>query len=287
MQKASYKGEKNAFALRLKNLMDDTTTQQQLADVLNITRQTVSLYLNGSSLPPIEKLVEIANYFNVSTDYLLGLSDVKTPQIDIRAICEYTGLSESAINILRTEKIKLKTYETKAAQLDKLFDERISPIKERENILTQEEYTTLFLDEFEKFLKTEGDSFEIRAQASDSEDIFTFLERLINSALLKDFSVISNEAVFYQARELKNARYNDFLKTGYCKFPNELEEFERIGKNNKPEVNYDDDETDLCIYRGIKKYTRLIEDIANLIAENGELIGSFGYDEEGNKNADD
>ena len=114
MQKASYKGEKNAFALRLKNLMDDTTTQQQLADVLNITRQTVSLYLNGSSLPPIEKLVEIANYFNVSTDYLLGLTDVKSVKADIKTMCKYTGLTEKSLKVLNmyTEYKTIEALET-------------------------------------------------------------------------------------------------------------------------------------------------------------------------------
>ena len=57
--------------------MSIDTTQQQLAKFLNVTRQAVSLYLNGAVLPPVEKLVEIANYFMVTTDYLLGLTDEK------------------------------------------------------------------------------------------------------------------------------------------------------------------------------------------------------------------
>ena len=69
---------KQLFAKRLKDLMSIDTTQQQLAKILNVTRQAVSLYLNGAVLPPVEKLVEIANYFMVTTDYLLGLTDEKT-----------------------------------------------------------------------------------------------------------------------------------------------------------------------------------------------------------------
>lgn len=69
---------KQLFAKRLKDLMSIDTTQQQLAKFLNVTRQAVSLYLNGAVLPPVEKLVEIANYFMVTTDYLLGLTDEKT-----------------------------------------------------------------------------------------------------------------------------------------------------------------------------------------------------------------
>lgn len=100
MKNANLKGENNIFAIRLKALMENKVTQQQLADVLNIKRQTISLYLNGASLPPLEKLVDIANYFNVSSDYLLGLTNVKSVQADIKAMCEYTGLSEKSLKVL-------------------------------------------------------------------------------------------------------------------------------------------------------------------------------------------
>lgn len=94
------KGENNIFSVRLKELMRGNITQQQLADVLNVKRQTISLYLNGVSLPPIEKVVEIANYFNVSADYLIGLSSIKSTETSIKEMCEYTGLTERALQVL-------------------------------------------------------------------------------------------------------------------------------------------------------------------------------------------
>lgn len=100
MQKANLKGENNIFAIRLKGLMENKVTQQQLADVLNIKRQTVSLYLNGVSLPPIEKLVDIANYFNVSTDYLLGISAAPSSDKYKKAAFNKIGLSNKAFEIL-------------------------------------------------------------------------------------------------------------------------------------------------------------------------------------------
>ena len=42
---------------------------------------------------------EYAKYFNVSTDYLLGLQTEPTTNKDISFICEYTGLKEESVNI--------------------------------------------------------------------------------------------------------------------------------------------------------------------------------------------
>jgi len=52
-------------------------THQEIADVLGITRQAYSNYEAGKREPDYNTLVKLANYFNVTTDYLLGKSDVK------------------------------------------------------------------------------------------------------------------------------------------------------------------------------------------------------------------
>lgn len=54
-------------------------TQQRLAVDLGIDQASISSYESGKYLPTVEVLIKIANYFGVSTDYLLELSDVKTP----------------------------------------------------------------------------------------------------------------------------------------------------------------------------------------------------------------
>lgn len=51
---------------------DRRLTQRFLAEVLHVSVGTISNYENGVHLPDLEKLVEIANYFDVTTDYLLG-----------------------------------------------------------------------------------------------------------------------------------------------------------------------------------------------------------------------
>ena len=57
-------------------------TQVQLAEKLNITKQTVSNWENENIQPSIEMLVRLAKLFHVSTDYLLGLDNLQTINVD-------------------------------------------------------------------------------------------------------------------------------------------------------------------------------------------------------------
>lgn len=50
-------------------------SQADVAKLLNITAPAYNVYETDKSTPPSSKIVELAKAFNVSTDYLLGLSD--------------------------------------------------------------------------------------------------------------------------------------------------------------------------------------------------------------------
>lgn len=81
--------------------------QKELAEHIGVTANTVSYYLSGDRCPDIDKIIEIAKYLNVSTDYLLGITDIKSPDTELTAVCNYTGLSESSIkNIKRYAELK-------------------------------------------------------------------------------------------------------------------------------------------------------------------------------------
>ena len=59
----------------LKNLrLEKKLTQEELAKVLNLSVSTISMYETGSREPDISTLKNISEYFNVTCDYLLGLS---------------------------------------------------------------------------------------------------------------------------------------------------------------------------------------------------------------------
>ena len=64
--------------MRIKDLREDSDlTQQQLADFLHIKQNTYSQYENGQRQLPIDMLIKLAKYYNVTTDYILGISDEK------------------------------------------------------------------------------------------------------------------------------------------------------------------------------------------------------------------
>lgn len=66
--------------MRLKDIREDADIkQQEIAKYLHIRQNTYSQYENGRRQLPIEILIQLAIYFNVSTDYILGLTDIKKP----------------------------------------------------------------------------------------------------------------------------------------------------------------------------------------------------------------
>jgi len=88
------------FAARLSKLMEEKGyIQQQLADVIKAKRQTVAQYIDGTIFPRADKLMAIADHFNVSCDYLMGKDACAIP--DNEEIRKKTGLSELAIERLK------------------------------------------------------------------------------------------------------------------------------------------------------------------------------------------
>lgn len=64
------------FSDRLKLLRNaNNLTQSQLAEKLGLSNKSVSVYEKGSSVPSIDTLCKIADYFHVSVDYLIGHSE--------------------------------------------------------------------------------------------------------------------------------------------------------------------------------------------------------------------
>ena len=61
-------------------------TQLALAKELGVSRSSVNAWEMGISMPTIDRLIDIAEYFHVSVDYLLGLNDRLT--IDISSLNE-------------------------------------------------------------------------------------------------------------------------------------------------------------------------------------------------------
>lgn len=78
-------------------------SQDVFANEIGISRGALSYYENGEREPDAEIIYKICECGNVSTDYLLGFTDNKTTNTDLKAICEYIGLSEKAVEKLNYE----------------------------------------------------------------------------------------------------------------------------------------------------------------------------------------
>ncbi|MCX4286933.1 MAG: helix-turn-helix transcriptional regulator [Clostridia bacterium] len=64
------------FGVRVKQeLKVQGKLQKDLCEALKVKKSTLSEWLNGNNEPPMQTIVDIARFLNVSTDYLLGLED--------------------------------------------------------------------------------------------------------------------------------------------------------------------------------------------------------------------
>ena len=122
-----------AMAARLKQLREEAglshiKLSEQLADSLgvNISKDSLIKYevadvhhtakLKNLGMR-VEFLHALATFYNVSADYLLGLTTVKTPSADMQAIVKQTGLSEENVRYLTNPEGNLGNIKTDPASL--------------------------------------------------------------------------------------------------------------------------------------------------------------------------
>ena len=88
------------FAIRLKNLRQSRELNQvQLAEKLGVKKQSISNWENDNIVPSIDMLVRIADFFHVSTDYLLGreIGEANAPHM-----LDITGLTPRQIEHIQS-----------------------------------------------------------------------------------------------------------------------------------------------------------------------------------------
>ncbi len=96
------------FAVKIRKLFEESgKTHNNLAEYIeqrlgeSVTRQAVGQWCNGNTCPNLRTVPIIAEFFGVSTDYLLTDTEIKTTNAELKAVCEYTGLSESAVSKIK------------------------------------------------------------------------------------------------------------------------------------------------------------------------------------------
>lgn len=86
--------------IRLKELRaKENISLRNLSSALNISYSSLGKYERGEQQPSYETLIKIATYFNVTTDYLIGVTNSKNPKY--RKISDDLNLSDDAITKLK------------------------------------------------------------------------------------------------------------------------------------------------------------------------------------------
>lgn len=92
-------------------------SQQQLADVIETTQQSINKYENHSTEPDIDTLIKLADYFGVAVDFLIGhptSPDTATSPVEPLLTKEEIALIENYRSISKAEqesiRLVLKNY---------------------------------------------------------------------------------------------------------------------------------------------------------------------------------
>lgn len=137
-----------ALATRLRELVTDTSA---LAKHLDCSIQAINQYKQGTSQPKIENIIKISEFYNVSIDYLFGITETKNRDTTIQAICQETGLSEKAVNRICGHK-SLPLY-------DELPKKQRSSTSEQARLL-YDGFRKGLLKKSERLVKTQNKLFE-------------------------------------------------------------------------------------------------------------------------------
>ena len=97
--KKSYNKSKGGEVMRLKDLREDNDIKQRdIAEYLHIKQNTYSQYENGQRQLPIDVLISLAKYYNVSTDYILGLSEHSTTNTKLKSVLDSSLVIGSSVS---------------------------------------------------------------------------------------------------------------------------------------------------------------------------------------------
>lgn len=98
----------NIYSYRVEN----NISQKEIIEFLKVSKGTYSAWENGLDIIPLKRLVDICDYLNISVDYALGISTIKTYKIYSKGIDR--ELLKSRINDIRKEnKYTLKSLALK------------------------------------------------------------------------------------------------------------------------------------------------------------------------------
>lgn len=93
-----------AFADRLSDLIQEKKStgmcHEEICEQVGVASGAMSEWASDNKTANIESLYKLSTYFGVSADWLLGISETRSTDKEIKNACEHTGLSENAVSFL-------------------------------------------------------------------------------------------------------------------------------------------------------------------------------------------
>lgn len=194
-------------------------SQTDLANKLGRKREEITMYETGARNIDINTLKEVAKIFNVSTDYLLGITEFESINIDNIAIHNLLGLSDEAINNL----IRLNKYHSNSIldtinyllEQEKLFPDECYTMIENVGSLNDEEVSKAIKvfeeKKYKKIFSSISNYFNVRIDSNDKIHISTNsmkiekdIDNLYNIAHTKDIISCKDVANTYLLKQIEN-----------------------------------------------------------------------------------
>ena len=203
---------------RIKHLrISKKLTQDEVAHALNVKRETVTRWETGARDIKTEITILLSKYFNVSADYLLGLTENTSTNISEIGISNKTGFSTSTVENILDLPIKLKII------LDKIINELLkSDLLEKFEELKENNIKLINLYQtdsiYNKLVEDEELTYNTIDNADELNGKFIFKDEYSKLLLFEIkyifFDIIRNLNDYNKMIELKKDSENDEDKTG-------------------------------------------------------------------------
>lgn len=198
---------------RIKHLrISKKLTQDEVAHALNVKRETVTRWETGARDIKTEITILLSKYFNVSTDYLLGLTENTSTNISEIGISNKTGFSTSTVENILDLPIKLKII------LDKIINELLkSDLLEKFEELKENNIKLINLYQtdsiYNKLVEDEELTYNTIDNADELNGKFIFKDEYSKLLLFEIkyifFDIIRNLSDYNKMIELKKDSEND------------------------------------------------------------------------------
>ena len=209
---------KDSFRNRLNQLLAEMGSNgDKLAQGADISKGSVSVYRQGKREPGMASFARIAQYLGVSTDYMLGLTEVKATEPTLKSACEYVRLSDEAVKHLHgVDHEQHPLYRNIASYLisSGIFDEIITQLEN--SLIAGRQYEILY-----------GEDTDQRQTLLDTQQ-YKFNEQFSN--LYKEVMEHLNKDLADQIELVTMQRWQDLQETAQIT----IEKLEAILKELSP-----------------------------------------------------